>query len=358
MQVISLAASRGWPMSNSLTQIPLFKPVDEATLRSFEGRVNWAKFEESELVIDYDDNSSDVYFIVSGQVRVLYRTITGKEVILGEMGAGQFFGELSAIDGVGRSANVTALNRSQMCIMSGPVFMELVTHTPMVCKQILTILASRIRFLNTRLAEHSFLQTKHRLYAELIRLSQPRTGHSGQRVVSPPPFHHDLAAPDRLPPRGGVTRVVGAGERRTRVEVARRVGAAQSGRAQQAHLGGPVGLAEARHSFAPAEGRMPCLRSACALAGGWGGGPSPVPLRSGGDLDAGFGDESRRIARRKAVLEADLDIALGRSRVPDRLAAWHADQARVGVDGSARRSPTRWRSLKAAASSITPNTIA
>ena len=60
------AASRGWPMSNSLTQIPLFKSVDEATLRSFEGRVNWAKFEESELVIDYDDNSNDVYFIVSG----------------------------------------------------------------------------------------------------------------------------------------------------------------------------------------------------------------------------------------------------------------------------------------------------
>jgi CRP/FNR family cyclic AMP-dependent transcriptional regulator len=194
MQVISLAASRGWPMSNSLSQIPLLKSVDETTLRSFEGRVNWAKFEENELVIDYDDNSNDVYFIVSGQVRVLYRTITGKEVILGEMGAGQFFGELSAIDGVGRSANVTALNRSQMCIMSGPVFMDLVTRTPAVCKQIMTILASRIRFLNTRLAEHSFLQTKHRLYAELIRLSQPRAGHSGQRVVSPPPFHHDLAA--------------------------------------------------------------------------------------------------------------------------------------------------------------------
>jgi CRP-like cAMP-binding protein len=181
-------------MTNSLAQIPLFKTLSEATLKAFDGRVRWAKFEESELVIDYDDSSNDVYFIISGQVRVLYRTITGKEVILGEMGAGQFFGELSAIDAIGRSANVTALNRSQMCIMSGPVFMELVTHTPSVCRQILTILASRIRFLNTRLAEHSFLQTKHRLYAELIRLSQPRSGHPGQRVVTPPPFHHDLAA--------------------------------------------------------------------------------------------------------------------------------------------------------------------
>ena len=186
--------SPGAPMSNTLTQIPLFRNLDEATLRSYDTRVRWAKFEENELVIDYDDNTNDVYFMISGQVRVLYRTITGKEVILGEMGPGQFFGELSAIDGVGRSANVTALNRSQVCIISGPVFMELVTQNASVCRQILTILATRIRFLNTRLAEHSFLQTKHRLYAELIRLSQPRAGHPSQRVVSPPPFHHDLAA--------------------------------------------------------------------------------------------------------------------------------------------------------------------
>ena len=184
----------GEEVSNSLSQIPLFQSLSEAQIKSYDGRVRWARFEENELVIDYDDNTNDVYFLISGKVRVLYRTITGKEVILGELGAGQFFGELSAIDGVGRSANVTALNRSQMCIISGPVFMELVTQTPAVCRQILTLLASRVRFLNTKLAEHSFLQTKHRLYAELIRLSQPRSGHPGQRVLSPPPFHHDLAA--------------------------------------------------------------------------------------------------------------------------------------------------------------------
>ena len=127
-------------MSNTLSQIPLFQSLDEATIKAFDGRVRWAKFEENELVVDYDDNSNDVYFLISGKVRVLYRTITGKEVILAELGGGQFFGELSAIDGVGRSANVTALNRSQMCIISGPVFMELLTENASVCKQILQLL--------------------------------------------------------------------------------------------------------------------------------------------------------------------------------------------------------------------------
>lgn len=179
---------------NSLSQIPLFKDMSEEQLATYNARCRWAKYEESELVIDYDDASKDVYFIISGQVRVLYRTTTGKEVILGELGPGQFFGELSAIDGVGRSANVTALHRSQMCIMPGSVFLDMISDESSLCLALMRMLASRIRFLNTKLAEHSFLQTKHRLYAELIRLSQPRAGHIGQRVVSPPPFHHDLAA--------------------------------------------------------------------------------------------------------------------------------------------------------------------
>jgi hypothetical protein len=46
-------------------------------------------------------------------VRILIRTQSGKEIILGEMRGGQFFGELSAIDGVKRSANVSALTRGR-----------------------------------------------------------------------------------------------------------------------------------------------------------------------------------------------------------------------------------------------------
>ncbi len=34
---------------------------------------------------------------------------------------------------------------------------------------------------------------KYRLYAELIRLSAPRSGGSDMRAISPPPFHHDIA---------------------------------------------------------------------------------------------------------------------------------------------------------------------
>src|SRR5262245_56524641 len=55
-------------------------------------------------------------------------------------------------------------------------------------------LISRVRELNARLMEQSVLDLRHRLYSELLRLSVPRPGHQGERVVTPPPYHHVLAA--------------------------------------------------------------------------------------------------------------------------------------------------------------------
>jgi DNA-binding MarR family transcriptional regulator len=38
------------------------------------------------------------------------------------------------------------------------------------------------------------LDARHRIYAELLRLSRPEPGKAAQAVVSPPPVHADLAA--------------------------------------------------------------------------------------------------------------------------------------------------------------------
>ncbi|MDJ1160255.1 Crp/Fnr family transcriptional regulator [Chelatococcus sp. SYSU_G07232] len=177
----------------SLARIPFFKDAG-IDLAPFEARCNWRRFDTDEILVDFEDASTDVYFILSGDVRILVRTQSGKEVILGEMRGGQFFGELAAIDGVGRSANVTALTRGEACIVPSAVFRELVFASQVVGDRLLRLLAARVRELNARLMEHSVLDLRHRLYAELLRLSVPRAGHDGERVVTPPPYHHVLAA--------------------------------------------------------------------------------------------------------------------------------------------------------------------
>ena len=163
-------------------------------LRRYSQRCTWRSYDENELIIDFEDETRDVRFIISGKVRVILRIATGKEVILDEMKDGAFFGEIAAIDDEGRSANVTALSKVKICAVPQSLFLELVDTQPTVNRKVMRTLTERCRHLNSPLAEHCFLQTKHRLYSELLRLSLPRPGHPGQRSISPPPTQKDLAA--------------------------------------------------------------------------------------------------------------------------------------------------------------------
>jgi CRP/FNR family transcriptional regulator, cyclic AMP receptor protein len=178
----------------SLSKVPFFKGATDLDFERFDRRCVWKKVDDGAVIVDFDDVSSDVYFIQAGEVRIIMRTQSGKEIIFADMKAGQYFGELAAIDGAARSANVTALTRCEVCIVPAAVFKDVVTHSPTICERLLLLLVGRVRELNARLTEHAVFDLKHRLYAELLRLAQPRPGGLSGRAIAPPPFHHVLAA--------------------------------------------------------------------------------------------------------------------------------------------------------------------
>jgi len=176
-----------------LANVHLFKGLD-LDLAPFEARSNWRRFDPNEVLVDFDELSTDVYFLLSGEVRVLMRTASGREVILNEMKPGEVFGELAALDGIKRSANVTALTRGEACVMPAPVFKELLFANRPVAERLFCLMASRLRELNAKFMEQTVLDLRHRLYSELLRLSVPRSDKTGERVITPPPFHHIVAA--------------------------------------------------------------------------------------------------------------------------------------------------------------------
>lgn len=179
---------------DTIRKIPLFASMPEVEAERHARACAWTAYEANALVIDFEDDSTDVRFILSGAVRVILRISTGREMILAEMREGDHFGEIAAIDGETRSANVTALQPSRMCVMPRGVFLSILQAHPDINLAILKELAGRVRSLNTRLSEHSFLQTRHRLYCELLRLSRPRVANPEHRAISPPPTQKDLAA--------------------------------------------------------------------------------------------------------------------------------------------------------------------
>ncbi len=177
---------------DKLRRVPLFAGVPDKKMSQFLAGARYRDYTAGEVVVDAGDVSDDVFLIIEGAVRVIARTVFGYEAILNELRTGEFFGELAAIDGIHRSANVTALQRSRLCIVPAEAFVELTLSTPEVGLRLLRMLSTRLRAKDERLIEYSVLSVRQRLIAELLRLSRDRGG--GERVVSPPPPQHVLAA--------------------------------------------------------------------------------------------------------------------------------------------------------------------
>lgn len=158
----------------------------------FGSRMRWMEFGPGQGVVDFDDPAADVFFVATGLVRIAVRTPGGQELILEDIPAGGFFGEMAAIDGATRSASATALYRSRIGRLSGPDFLDMITETPELAHWLMRILVQRLRIMNERMLDLTSLDIRHRLYAELLRLAVPAG--DGTRSISPPPVQHILAS--------------------------------------------------------------------------------------------------------------------------------------------------------------------
>jgi CRP/FNR family transcriptional regulator, cyclic AMP receptor protein len=175
-----------------LCRAPLFLGVPNDAMVRFVSRAHWRLCSTGEVIVDCGDESNEIFFITEGSVRVVFRTSFGYEAILNDLGPGEFFGEMSAIDGRQRSANVTALLRTHLCVVPANAFLELAFSYREVSGRLLRMLATRLREKDERLVEYTVLSVRQRLISELLRLSRDRGG--GERVLSPPPPQHVLAS--------------------------------------------------------------------------------------------------------------------------------------------------------------------
>ncbi|MBS0642383.1 MAG: Crp/Fnr family transcriptional regulator [Proteobacteria bacterium] len=153
----------------------------------------WSAVNAGETLFNFGDVTSDVFIIARGGVRVMARTPCGQEFILNDLGPGDIFGEMAAIDRAPRSACVTALTSTLLCRLPGTAFLSVAVHSPRVCLRLLRILTVRLRLQAVRIAEMALLPARLRVAAELLRLARPVEA-SLARVISPPPPQHILAA--------------------------------------------------------------------------------------------------------------------------------------------------------------------
>ncbi len=182
------------PQTQTLANVPMFRSLERAAVKALDARCEWRRVAAKEWVIDYQDEGIDVYFVVAGSVRVLIYAKSGREVILADLEAGGFFGELAPIDGHSRSAGVLAISEAVVASMPGAVFLEMLQKHPDVSMYVLKLLAARVRALDNRVLEYSTLDVRHRISCELLRLARPDPKDARRGILSPAPTQAEIAA--------------------------------------------------------------------------------------------------------------------------------------------------------------------
>jgi len=180
--------------NETLAKIELFRSLDSQAIVELDSQCTWRKYSRNDWIVEHHENSEDVFFVLSGVVRLKIPAASGREVLLQDLQAGSYFGEVDAIDGQPRTAGVLSYTDSVIARMPRAVFLRAMRRHPDAGDQLLVRLTAIIRTLATRVREFSTLDVKHRFYAELLRLSQPRAGAKDQAVISPPPVQAAIAA--------------------------------------------------------------------------------------------------------------------------------------------------------------------
>ncbi len=154
----------------SLSGVSVLKGLSSDALKQVEESCAWRRYEPGEPIVEYLDRSDDVFFLVSGEARVIVYSLAGKVVSFHDLGPGDMFGELPALDSRPRSASVEPRTSCLVASMKSALFLELLEKEPAVLKGVLKQLVSTIRRLSTRVYEFSaaiMAVTGRKLYAEM-----------------------------------------------------------------------------------------------------------------------------------------------------------------------------------------------
>jgi CRP/FNR family cyclic AMP-dependent transcriptional regulator len=129
----------------SLQQTPLFYSLTSEELHRIRKNVVIRSFSKNEVIL-HEENSNDfMYIILDGEAKVVQTTEAGKEIIITVHQSGDFFGELSLIDGKTAPAAVLATKNSVTAIISKKDFYALLFSQDKILKNLLQILCSRLR---------------------------------------------------------------------------------------------------------------------------------------------------------------------------------------------------------------------
>ena len=129
----------------ALRSVPLFASLDDEAAGSLRDLLSDKIVPQNTRLFRQGDTGDAMYLIESGRVRISIHDHDKQELTLAELAQGDFFGEMSIIDGRQRSADARVIEDARLAILSRDAFLGFVRTNPDVALKMLSALTDRLR---------------------------------------------------------------------------------------------------------------------------------------------------------------------------------------------------------------------
>ncbi len=144
-------------LAEILQTIPLFRELSAKELKVLERVVHSRTYQAGETVFVETEPGAGMYVIRTGRVDIVLKHNTGNPLLLAELEAGDFFGEMALLGDTSRSATAVARERSDLIGFFHPDLVEIINLHPAMGAKIsfglAQTLADRLRYTNTQLRD-------------------------------------------------------------------------------------------------------------------------------------------------------------------------------------------------------------
>src|SRR3954469_14365732 len=176
-------------ISNFLRTVPLFTKLEDAELQRFAELTREKTYPKGSVILFEDDPGDSLYIVRDGRVKVVLVGEDGREVILGVLGVGEHFGELSLIDDQPRSAHVIAMEDANLLVLRRDDFRRRVEANTSIAWALLSELSRRLRRADNKIGGLVLLDVPGRIARLLLDLGEE----AGADRLEKPLTHQTIA---------------------------------------------------------------------------------------------------------------------------------------------------------------------
>ena len=143
-------------LASILASVPLFRKCTPEQLNALVQHASEQVYPSGHVVTRQGEPSENLWVLLSGRVRVVEATADGQaEMLLGELGKAEIFGELGILRDQPRSATVIAVDRTQCLVIRQRDFMAVLQESPELANALLLIVAGRLYDADRKLARYA-----------------------------------------------------------------------------------------------------------------------------------------------------------------------------------------------------------